>query len=195
MPLVRVENQQYIHYNKGSLAFYRLREEIGEDVLNRALADFIRQWGYKGPPYPTSQDLVAVIRAHAGPRHETLVADLFGSVTLYDSRVTDATATKRADGRYEVVMKLHANKLRAGEKGKEEEVALDDTIEIGVFGRVPDDGVSAQPELALERRRVTKREDTVTLVVDAEPFEAGFDPYNKLIDRNSADNRKRITLK
>lgn len=29
-PLARVEGQQYIHYNKGSLVFYRLRDEIGE---------------------------------------------------------------------------------------------------------------------------------------------------------------------
>jgi ABC-2 type transport system permease protein len=31
-------------------------------------------------------------------------------------------------------------------------------------------------------------------VVDAEPHEAGFDPNNKLIDRVSSDNRKRVQL-
>ena len=35
LPLYRVENQPYIHYNKGSLVFYRLRDEIGEEALNR----------------------------------------------------------------------------------------------------------------------------------------------------------------
>src|SRR5690606_14605339 len=34
LPLLRVENQPYIHYRKGSLVFYRLKEEIGEDTLN-----------------------------------------------------------------------------------------------------------------------------------------------------------------
>ena len=30
----------------------------------------------------------------------------------------------------------------------------------------------------------------MTVVVDEAPYEAGFDPYNKLIDRVSADNRQ-----
>jgi ABC-2 type transport system permease protein len=29
-------------------------------------------------------------------------------------------------------------------------------------------------------------------VVDAEPTEVGIDPYNKLVDRNSDDNRKKV---
>jgi len=193
-PLVRVENQQYVHYNKGSLAFYQLREVIGEERLNRALAGFVERWAFQGPPYPTSQDLVAALREAAGPEHQQLVSDLFEHITLYDSRVTAARAKKRDDGKYEVVLDLHAGKLRAGEKGKEVEVPLDDLIEIGVFARKADTPGATEPVLALERRRVTKAEDTVTLVVDGEPFEAGFDPYNKLIDRNSTDNRKRVAL-
>ncbi|NIP83898.1 MAG: ABC transporter permease subunit, partial [Gemmatimonadetes bacterium] len=34
LPLRLVENQGYIHYNKGSLAMYALRDHLGEDVLN-----------------------------------------------------------------------------------------------------------------------------------------------------------------
>jgi aminopeptidase N len=37
LPLARVENQQYIHYQKGSLAMYLLQERLGEDAVNRAL--------------------------------------------------------------------------------------------------------------------------------------------------------------
>jgi hypothetical protein len=29
-------------------------------------------------------------------------------------------------------------------------------------------------------------------VVDAEPYDVGVDPYNKLIDRNPDDNRKQV---
>ena len=34
LPLDRVENQQYIHYRKGSLVMYRLKDELGEDRVN-----------------------------------------------------------------------------------------------------------------------------------------------------------------
>ena len=30
------------------------------------------------------------------------------------------------------------------------------------------------------------------MTVDAAPMRAGIDPYNKLVDRNSDDNRKRV---
>ncbi len=48
--------------------------------------------------------------------------------------------------------------------------------------------------LYLKRHRITAEDPKVTVVVDAEPYEVGFDPYNKLIDRVSADNRKRVSL-
>jgi hypothetical protein len=46
----------------------------------------------------------------------------------------------------------------------------------------------------LQRHRVTRVDPVVTVVVDGEPYEAGFDPNNKLIDRVSADNRRRVSL-
>lgn len=48
--------------------------------------------------------------------------------------------------------------------------------------------------LFLERRQITSANPVVTVTVDALPTEAGFDPYNKLIDRVSSDNRKKVTL-
>ena len=48
--------------------------------------------------------------------------------------------------------------------------------------------------LYLKRHHVTAQNPTVTVVVDEAPYEAGFDPYNKLIDRVTSDNRKRVTL-
>mgnify|MGYP001796978842 CR=1 FL=1 len=37
-------------------------------------------------------------------------------------------------------------------------------------------------------------DSTITVTVHGEPYEAGIDPYNKLIDRVSDDNRKRVIL-
>lgn len=65
LPLYRVEDQQYIHYRKGSLAFYRLREEIGEQALNRALQRFLAAKAFEQPPYTTSAELLQTIRAEA----------------------------------------------------------------------------------------------------------------------------------
>ena len=194
LPLYRVENQQYIHYRKGSLVFYRLREEIGEDALNRALSRFLADKAYQPAPFPTSADLLDYIRAEAGPEHEQLIADLFEKISFYDNRVEEATAVKRKDGKYEVTLELHAAKLYADGEGKETAARLDDWIEVGVFARGPSGEEADEEVLYLERHQVTEGSPTVTVVVDKPPYEAGFDPYNKLIDRVSSDNRKRISM-
>src|SRR5678815_444048 len=48
LPLARVENQPYIHYQKGSLVMYALQDYIGEDNLNRAIREFRDQYAFKG---------------------------------------------------------------------------------------------------------------------------------------------------
>lgn len=194
LPLYRVENQPYVHYRKGSVVFYRLREEMGEAALNRALKKFLQDKGYQQPPYTTSKELLDYIRAEAGPQHETLIADLFEKISFYDNRVEEATAKKRADGKYEVVLDLHAAKRYADGKGKETAGKLDDWIEVGVFARGPSGKEEDEKPLYLQRHRITSGTPKLNVVVDSEPYEAGFDPYNKLIDRVSSDNRKRVTL-
>jgi aminopeptidase N len=194
LPLYQVESQQYIYYAKGSLAFYRLREEIGEAALNRALRRFLQDKGYQQPPYTTSAELVDYIRAEAKPEQRALIVDLFEKISFYDNRIETALAKKRADGRYDVTLNLYAAKRYADGKGKETEGKLDDWIEVGVFARGPSGEEADERVLYLQRLHVTSEHPKVTVVVDAEPYEAGFDPYNKLIDRVSSDNRVRVSL-
>lgn len=194
LPLYRVEDQQYIHYRKGSLAFYRLREEIGEQALNRALQRFLAAKAFEQPPYTTSAELLQTIRAEAPPDQQGLITDLFEKITFYDNRVVSAQARKRPDGRYEVTVQTHAAKLQADGKGKEHAVPLDDWIEVAIYG-VPASENAPAPVLALQRQHVTSTAPSFTMTVDRLPIEAGFDPDNKLIDRVPADNRKPVTLR
>jgi len=194
LPLYRVENQQYIHYEKGSLVFYRLREEMGEAALNRALKKFLQDKGYQQPPYTTSAELLDYIRAEATPAQRVLISDLFEKISFYDNRVQEAAARKRPDGKYEVTLDLFAAKRYADGKGKETAGKLDDWIEVGVFARGPSGKEADEKVLYLQRHHITAEHPKLTVVVDAQPYEAGFDPYNKLIDRVSADNRKRVSL-
>lgn len=75
--LNRVEDQVYIRYRKGSLAMYWLKEVVGEDVVNRALQRLLSEFAFKAAPYPSSTDLIRVLRAEAGPEHDELITDLF----------------------------------------------------------------------------------------------------------------------
>lgn len=194
-PLYRVENQQYIHYQKGSLVFYRLREEIGEAALNRALQKFLRDKAYQPPPYTTSAELLDYIRAEARPDQQALITDLFEKIAFYDNRVLAATATRRGDGKYDVVLDLHAAKRYADGQGKESAGKMDDLIEVGVFAPGASGNERDEKVLYLQRHHITDETPRITVTVDQAPSEAGFDPYNKLIDRVSSDNRKKVTLR
>ena len=80
LPLYRVENQQYIHYNKASLVMYLLKDRMGEDAVNRALRGLLEKYKFKGAPYPSSTDLVAALRAEAKPEEQGLITDLFEKI-------------------------------------------------------------------------------------------------------------------
>jgi ABC-2 type transport system permease protein len=193
VPLARVEDQPYIHYQKGTLVMYWLKEVVGEAVVNRALQRLIREYAFKPAPYPNARDLLRLLREEAGPRHEALIADLFERITLYDMKARDAVVTKRADGRYEVSFTVEGRKLYADGKGRETEAALDEAFDLGVFAAEPGrKEFTSSSVLAFERRPLKSGAQTVTFVVDREPKFVGVDPYNKRIDRNSEDNLARV---
>jgi len=187
LPLSRVEEQGYIHYAKGSLVMYALADYLGEERLNQAIRTFRDKHAFKGPPYPSSSELVADIRAVTPPEMNYLIDDLFERIVLYDNRATKASARPLANGRYEVDVTVVAKKAVADELGKESDVPLADLIDVGVLD------AKGNP-LALERKRITQAESTYRFTVDAKPAKAGIDPLNKLIDRKSSDNTTLVTI-
>lgn len=191
LPLIRVEDQGYIHYNKGALVMYFLRNEVGEEAVNRALQRLISEYAFKTAPYPSSSDFVRMLREEAGPAHQDLITDLFEKITLYDAKTTSATRKPLADGGWEVTLTIDAKKLYADGLGKETEADLNEPFEIGVFTRKPESREFTRADvLAFERRGLKSGVQTVTLVLPAgaEPAFAGIDPYLKRIDRNADDN-------
>jgi ABC-2 type transport system permease protein len=196
LPLDRVENQPYIHYQKGSLVMYWLKEVVGEATVNRAMAALLKQYAFKAAPYPNTLDFLRLLRAEAGPAHDALITDLFEKITLVDAKTTSATAVKRPDGKYEVTLEIAAKKLYADGKGVETEAPLDEPFDIGVFTAEPGtSGFTAASVLYLQQRPIKSGTQTVTVVVDKLPTHAGIDPYNKRIDRNSDDNLMKVELK
>jgi len=181
LPLARVENQDYIHYRKGSLIMYALQDYIGEENLNRAIRAYRDEWAFKGPPYSSASDLIAKIRAVTPPHLQYMIDDFFETITLYDNRALSAKAKALPDGRYGVALKVFAKKRKADELGKETDAPLHDWIDIGVLD------ADGQP-LYLEKKKIEQEETEFTLIVPKKPAKAGIDPYNKLIDRRPKDN-------
>jgi hypothetical protein len=193
MPLELVEDQPYIHYNKGSLALYALQDSLGEARLNEALRRYIASVRFQPPPYTVSRDLLAFVAEVTPPEKRPLLDDLFASVTLFDNQAVSAVSRALPDGRFEVTLTSKARKLRADGQGVETEVSLDDWIDIGIFGETTaSTGSRTEKVLYLQKRRVTGPDLTITTIVDGHPVRAGIDPYNILIDRRPSDNVRAV---
>ncbi len=189
VPLELVEEQAHIRYTKGGMVMYLLKDQMGEEAVNRALRSLLEDYALKGPPYPTSRDLVRRLRAQAAPELQPLITDLFEKITTYDFKLAQASTRQRADGKWDVVIEIEARKHYADERGGQVEAPLDAVIDIGVFTAEPGTpGFAADSVLYLQHQPVRSGNQTLTVVVDREPKAVGADPYSKYIDISPADN-------
>jgi aminopeptidase N len=194
LPLERVENQQYVHYRKGSVVMYLLQERLGEDAVNRALARFDAKWRFKGPPYLRSVDLVDEFRKEAKtPEQQQLITDLFEKITLYDLKVKSATTRKDGDG-WTTTLTLSAAKFYASGKGVETPAKLAEPIEVGLFTARPGLGAfSSKNVIVMKQMPIHGGEQKLVIHTKVKPTFAGIDPYNFYVDRNSDDNVGAVT--
>lgn len=210
-PLMYNENQQYIHYNKGSLVFYTLSDYLGDTVLNGVLKDYVKKVAFQEAPYTISAELVEDIKAATPDSLQYMVKDMFETITLYDNYVDQVETKELPDGKYEVKIKAYVSKYRAGDTGdkryadqgeqplvftadkksKIESLPLADYVEVGVFAQSKE-AKSKEQVLYLQKVKITDIENEFTIIVDEKPTEVGIDPYYKLIDTRSYDNRKAI---
>lgn len=191
-PLTLVGRQDYVYYHKGALALYALRDAMGEAELNSALSRYLARVAFQGPPYTTSSELLAEIRAALPEGSERLVEDLFDRITTFDNEIAAATSSERGDGTYLVRLEVEARKLRADGAGAEREVPLDDWIDVAVFGE-GEEGAGDAPLLAFERRRIRASPAILEIAVGRRPARVAIDPYSKLIDRNRGDNARAVS--
>lgn len=206
-PLMYNENQQYIHYNKGSLVVYAMSDFLGADTFNRILEGYVAEVAFQEPPYTTSLEFVDHVRRGTPDSLQYLIKDMFETITLYDNAVQEVEVKELDNGRHEVTLKFSVSKYRTDDQGKQrfedeegtvlqakigrrdvKSLPLADYIEVGIFGEA--DGANDNP-LYLQKHRINEIDNTVSIIVTGKPIEVGVDPYNKLIDRNSDDNRKK----
>ena len=136
---------------------------------------------------------------------------MFETISLYDNKVVDVNAIELENGKYQVEIEFNVSKYRNDEKGKRfhgekagdnltyqtEEmekpalsVHLPDYIDIGGFTDKEVEGKKKEVTLYFKKDKITAINNKMTIIVDEKPTEVGVDPYNRLIDTNSDDNRK-----
>jgi ABC-2 type transport system permease protein len=190
MTLEFVEQQGYIHYNKGSLIMFALQDYISEDSVNVALRRFIKDWAYSDGIYPTSADLLSYYEAVTPDSLKYILDDMFRKITLYENK-TNKVVVEKADDKYEVIMDFTSDKIQADSLGFESSVKINDWINVGVYT----ENVEGKDSLIYYQKHLIKQKDNViSVMVDKKPTKAGIDPLNILIDKHPDDNVKDVEL-
>jgi hypothetical protein len=194
-PVVLVQNEPYVWYQKGGQAMYTLADYIGEDKVDLALHNFLMQYRYanandsQSVPYPDTRQFIQALRAQTPAELQYYITDAFENIVLYDNKAVAATVTPTADHKYKVTLSVQVRKLQADGSGNESPMPLHDLIDIGVFNGKKDE----EKPLYLKKEWLTQPAQTFEIIVDQMPTRAGIDPYNKLIDRDSEDNWMAVT--
>jgi len=212
-PLMYNDGQGYIRYQKGSLVFYALSDYIGEEKLNATLKRYVEKVQFQEAPYTTSLEMVNYIKEVTPDSLQYVIKDMFETITLYKNRIVEAKSIPLRDGKYQVDIEFEVSKYRNDEKGKKFygekvgdtltyqsekmskpilSVPLQDYIDIGIFTEEEIDGKIEVKELYLQKHKITQINNKITIIVDKKPVEVGVDPYNKLIDTQSEDNRRKL---
>lgn len=194
--LAEAESEQYVHYNKAAWVFWGLRHYIGVDTLQTALRKFVEDYGSKGPPYPTTLQLIEYLREAAGPDYDQLITDYFDRITFWDLGYgeDDPVMTTLDNGKTKVDFTVTIDKKIASSKdGKETSVTeidgevLSEWVEIGFYDTDPKETLGGD-WTALERVRITETQTPLSFTLDAPPNFIVLDPRRLLIERVEKDN-------
>jgi aminopeptidase N len=183
-PLVLVQREPYVWYQKGALVMFALADYIGEDKVNLALRNFLEKNRYAKGPFPDTRGFVAALREQTPPELQYVITDMFESIVLYENRAVSATYVETPDKKYKVTLKTSSQKKKSDGSGNETPMTIHDLVDVGVFSGTKEH----LKRLNLHKEWITQETGTFEFVVDEKPTFAGIDPYNKLIDRDPADN-------
>lgn len=184
MPLMKVESQQYIHYNKGSVVMYGLRDFIGEARVNAAYRAFVDSFAFQGAPYPTTLDLYRSLELVTPDSLHYLLEDGMKHITFYRNAVTEAKVEANADGSWNVSATITCAKLHADSLGKEAEVPMNDWFDVAV--ELEGGGEMKQ------RERLSSGANRLRLVTQGKPKTLVVDPDHLFFDREGEDDRKKV---
>ncbi len=188
LPLYLNENQGYLHYQKGVLVMNCLQHYIGEERINKAMAEYCKTTAFQEPPYTISTDFITILRKHVQPEYQQLVTDLLEKITLYDFEIKKVIGEKKSDTEFSVTLTMSATKKYADEKGEETDATITEPVTIVVYN-------DKEEELYRKKHMIQGNDVTLVLELTQKPASVVIDPDYLFIDRDLQNNTKNVTIK
>lgn len=180
LPLIQTNDQPFVHYQKGGMVLYRLKENLGETHVNRALQQLVAQHAWPGKKVRPA-DLLHALQTGADSGAMRLIDECLQQVVVYDLQIKSLGAARLPGGQYRLDLQVNiARKDAAGNP-----LPVDGRFDIGVLDKAGK-LIYAQPH------HFSNAETRLSLTVGKEPGAVAIDPYQYVLDENPANNKTGI---
>jgi hypothetical protein len=189
MPLWKTTGQSFVHYQKGGLAMFRLKEVLGEAHLASALHELVTRHGYPSQkPRPT--DLVDALKRGANAAQRRLIDELFKKVIVFDNDIKILSNKPLANNRQLLTLEINVRKTDET-SGKPVKLEPDDDIYIAVFDQKVTSGTAPPlgiPPFYLQPHHFSKGRSVINIVVPRGPVTVILDPLSCTLDVSDQNN-------
>lgn len=186
IPLWQTTDQPFVHYQKGGLALFRLKEMLGETHLNRALRELVTQYGYPLRK-PDPAYLIDALKRGANASEARLIDELFKKVIVFDNGIK-ILSNKPLPNKQQLIT-LEVNILKTDEtSGKPVPLRPDDAVDIAVFDQQIMPNIIPPKPLYLQKHHFSKERSVIEIVVPASSVAIVLDPLSYMLDVNDQNN-------
>jgi hypothetical protein len=177
-------DETFLYYKKGGLAMHTLSRYIGKEKVNGALRSLLQKRQSGVLPVPTTLDLYEELQQITPDSLNYLLNDLFKQNTYWRLKTKQFAIEQTEAGNWQVTMKVQAQKVVVDSTGTENDVAMNDWLEVGIY----EEGKGLNKPLYLQMHRIHSGEQTIKVTVPRKPDRGGIDPNNMMIDLRLDDN-------
>ena len=182
MPLSRTGlNDYHVAYRKGMVVMNALDHYLGEDVLDGVLNRYYHRYGFQGPPFPRSMDLIEMISEVCPEDTKPLIQDLLQSIVTYELSIRSAVKIDTGSSPYRLKIEYTARRIVQTDDGSSQTGPVPYDIELAVLGRNHEPVYTAFHRLDADTGEII-------LNLNTQPFYVVIDPNRLLLDQDLSDN-------
>lgn len=188
IPLLECAEQPFVHYQKGGLAMYRLKEVLGEAHVAHALRELVMRHGYPLQK-PTATDLIDALKRGTNAAQARLIDELFRKVVVFDNDIKILSHKSLPNNKQLLTLEINIRKTDET-SGKPVPMVPDDAMDVAVFKEevFPAAGAGAPAPIYLQRHHFSKARSVISIMVPRGPVTVMLDPLSYMLDMSDQNN-------
>ncbi|WP_316845859.1 ABC transporter permease/M1 family aminopeptidase [Pedobacter psychrodurus] len=182
LPLAKTLDQPYVHYQKGGLTMYAVKELLGEKKFNAVLSQLIIDHKYP-KPRATAGDLVQAILNQASPGQKKFINDCFNEVVTYDLGIKVLNGGVLKNGKYKLDLEIATERLSGGSKQ-----LPNLQVDLACFDQLKTDWERGTKPVYFQKYTISQNQTMLSIIVDHKPKTIAIDPYGYILDGDKSDH-------